>query len=116
VAIAFADDVCLVAKSPEEAQTLLHHAQFYYIAASATLCAPKSVWTGTETPPSWQIELSFPALSSTEKKRSKDVQKRKEDVTTWQPNVGPGRKAGHLRMVTRWRCPIPMFAKCLKLV
>jgi hypothetical protein len=60
VAIAFADDVCLVAKSPEEAQTLLHHAQYYYVAASATLCAPKSVWTGTRPPVAWRIELFFP--------------------------------------------------------
>ena len=36
VAIAFADDVCLVAKSPAEAQVLFHHAQYYYTAASAT--------------------------------------------------------------------------------
>jgi len=57
VAIAFADDVCLIAKSPEEAQTLLHHAQYYYVAASATLCAPKSVWTGTKAPEPWKIEL-----------------------------------------------------------
>jgi hypothetical protein len=57
VAIAFADDVCLIAKSPEEAQILLHHAQYYYVAASATLCAPKSVWTGTKTPDPWTIEL-----------------------------------------------------------
>ena len=41
VAIAFADDVCLIAKSPDEAQILLHHAQYYYVSASATLCAPK---------------------------------------------------------------------------
>ena len=60
MAIAFADDVCLVAKSPEEAQTLLHHAQYYYVAASATLCAPKSVWTGTRPPGAWEIELFFP--------------------------------------------------------
>ena len=57
VAIAFADDVCLIAKSPEEAQTLLHHAQYYYVAASATLCAPKSVWTGTKAPEPWKIEF-----------------------------------------------------------
>ena len=57
VAIAFADDVCLVAKSPDEAQILLHHAQYYYVSASATLCAPKSVWTGTKTPDPWKIEL-----------------------------------------------------------
>jgi hypothetical protein len=65
-----------VAKSPEEAQTLLHHAQYYYVAASATLCAPKSVWTGTQTPAQWQIKLSFP-----EKERSKNAKKRKEEVT-----------------------------------
>ena len=57
VAIAFADDVCLVAKSPDEAQILMHHAQYYYVSASATLCAPKSVWTGTKTPDPWKIEL-----------------------------------------------------------
>jgi hypothetical protein len=57
VAIAFADDVCLIAKSPDEAQILLHHAQYYYVSASATLCAPKSVWTGTKTPDPWKIEL-----------------------------------------------------------
>jgi hypothetical protein len=57
VAIAFADDVCLIAKSPDEAQVLLHHAQYYYVSASATLCAPKSVWTGTKTPDPWKIEL-----------------------------------------------------------
>ncbi len=59
MAIAFADDVCLVAKSelPDEAQILLHHAQYYYVSASATLCAPKSVWTGTKTPDPWRIEL-----------------------------------------------------------
>ncbi len=49
-----------MAKSPDEAQTLLHHAQYYYTAASATLCAPKSVWTGTRTPGAWRIELFFP--------------------------------------------------------
>ncbi len=57
VAIAFADDVCLIAKTPDEAQILLHHAQYYYVSASATLCAPKSVWTGTKTPDPWKIEL-----------------------------------------------------------
>ena len=57
VAIAFADDVCLIAKSPEEAQILLHHAQYYYVSASAVLCAPKSVWTGTKAPDPWRIEL-----------------------------------------------------------
>jgi hypothetical protein len=49
VAAAF-DDVALIAKTPAEAQMLLHHAQYYYTAASATRCAPKSVWTGTKAP------------------------------------------------------------------
>ena len=66
VAIAFADDVCLVAKTPAEAQVLFHHAQYYYTAASATLCAPKSVWTGTHEPEAWQIELSFPSTATDE--------------------------------------------------
>ena len=66
VAIAFADDVCLVAKTPAEAQVLFHHAQYYYTAASATLCAPKSVWTGTHKPEAWQIELSFPSTATDE--------------------------------------------------
>jgi hypothetical protein len=79
VAIAFADDVCLVAKSPKEAQTLLSHAQFYYVAASATLCAPKSVWTGTQAPASWQIELSFP-----EKKTKEEVTTLATECRAWQ--------------------------------
>ena len=66
VAIAFADDVCLVAKSPAEAQVLFHHAQYCYTAASATLCAPKSVWTGTHEPEAWRIELSFPSAATDE--------------------------------------------------
>ena len=49
VAAAF-DDVARIAKTPAEAQMLLHHAQYYYTAASATRCAPKSVWTGTKAP------------------------------------------------------------------
>ena len=66
VAIAFADDVCLIAKTKDEAQILLHHAQYYYVAASATLCAPKSVWTGTQPLAPWQIKLSFPWEASDE--------------------------------------------------
>jgi hypothetical protein len=43
VAIAFADDAGLLAEDMEGAQTLMNAAQEYYVAASATLCAPKSI-------------------------------------------------------------------------
>ena len=79
VAIAFADDVCLIAKTTDEAQILLQHAQYYYVAASATLCAPKSVWTGTQPPAQWQIELSFPRKASEE-----EVSKLADSCRAWQ--------------------------------
>jgi hypothetical protein len=82
VAIAFADDACLVAKSPAEAQILLHHAQYYYVAASATLCAPKSVWTGTKEPEAWQIELHFPFAQSTVE--DKEVSLLAAECRAWQ--------------------------------
>ena len=59
VAIAFADDVCLVAESLVKAQRTLDLAQEYYTAASATLCAPKSIYTSNMDRELWRIEIEM---------------------------------------------------------
>ena len=55
VAIAFADDVCLLAEDMEGAQTLMNAAQEYYVSASATLCAPKSIYTSNRRRQPWEM-------------------------------------------------------------
>jgi hypothetical protein len=60
VALAFADDVCMLAESVPQAQQLLDAAQEYYVAASATLCAPKSTFTGNFELQPWSIEIVLP--------------------------------------------------------
>ena len=63
MALAFADDVCMLAESVPQAQQLLDAAQEYYVAASATLCAPKSTFTGNFELQPWSIEIVLPSAS-----------------------------------------------------
>ncbi len=59
VVIAFADDACLLAENMEGAQTLMNAAQEHYVAASVTLCAPKSIYTSNHQRQPWEIALAL---------------------------------------------------------
>ena len=58
VAILFADDLALIAENVKDAQILLDATNEFYTAASATLCAPKSLYTASDDINAWSVRLS----------------------------------------------------------
>ncbi len=58
MAILFADDLALIAEKVEDAQFLLDATNEFYTAASATLCASKSLYTASDGIDAWSVQLS----------------------------------------------------------
>ncbi len=58
MAILFADDLALIAENVTDAQVLLDATNEFYTAASATLCAPKSLYTASDGIDAWSVRLS----------------------------------------------------------
>ena len=111
VAIAFADDVCLLAEDMEGAQTLMNAAQEYYVAASATLCAPKSIYTSNHKQQSWEIVLTLPAGAHDEREKVMDLcrnwRNQRATETGWRQNmphnaVQAGRTPGTVKIQSDW--------------
>ena len=111
VAIAFADDVCLLAEDMEGAQTLMNAAQEYYVAASATLCAPKSIYTSNRNRLPWEIVLTLPEGVHDKREGVMDLcrkwRKQRASELGWRQDmpgnaVQRGRNPGTVRIQSDW--------------
>ena len=95
----------------EGAQTLMNAAQEYYVAASATLCAPKSIYTSNRKRQPWEIVLTLPegahdkregvmGLCRTwRRQRASEIGWRQDMPTS---AVQQGRKPGTVRVQSDW--------------
>jgi hypothetical protein len=110
VAIAFADDVCLLAENMAGAQVLMNAAQEYYVAASATLCAPKSIYTSNHKREPWEIVLRLPGGAANLKDKLVEAcwqwRQRRALEVGWRQEMPlsavTGRQSGTVRIQAEW--------------